>query len=66
MDEVLAVINQLTLVVPDKQQKVELYIMNGMIVLRLLSDPKYISILQCIAIFHFMLKPNFPKGYFGT
>jgi hypothetical protein len=26
-------------VVPDKQQKVEIYIMNGMIVLRLLSDP---------------------------
>ena len=29
MDEVLAAINQLTLVVPDKPQKVELYIMNG-------------------------------------
>ena len=25
--------------VPDKQQKVEIYIMNGVIVLRLLSDP---------------------------
>ena len=44
MDEVLAAINQLTLVVPDKPQKVELYIMNGMIVLRLLSDPQQFNL----------------------
>ena len=51
--------------VPDKQQKVEIYIMNGVIVLRLLSDAMLREILTKLRPVDELFRTSFLRSYWS-